>query len=51
MVVKNIVYMFASSQLRHKKINGFANALDVDRRNIKKAMDMHLQLDIKKDAF
>jgi hypothetical protein len=50
-VAKNIVCMFASSQLGCKKINGFAKALDVDRRNIKKAMERRLQLDIEKDAF
>jgi hypothetical protein len=43
--------MLASSQLGCKKINGFANALDVDRCNIKKAMQRRLQLDIKKDVL
>ncbi len=50
-VAKNIVCMLASSQLGCKKINGFAKALDVDRRNIKKAMERRLQFDIKKDIF
>jgi hypothetical protein len=48
-VVKDIVCMLASSQLGHKKINGFA--LDVDRHNIKKAMERRLQLDKEKDVF
>ncbi len=44
-VAKDIVCMLASSQLGCKKINGFAKALDVDRCNIKKAMERRLQLD------
>jgi hypothetical protein len=43
--------MFASSGLGCRKINGFAKALGVDRRNIKKAMERCLQLNIEKDPF
>ncbi len=50
-VVKYIVCMLASSQSGHKKINGFAKTLDLDRCNIKKAMEKCIQLDTNKDVF
>lgn len=50
-VVKDIVYMLTSSQSRACKIQGVAKALGVNRHNIKKAMEMRLQLNTKKDVF
>jgi hypothetical protein len=43
--------MFVSKQSRACKIQGVASALGVDRRNIRKAMERCLQLDIEKDVF
>jgi hypothetical protein len=50
-VVKNIVYMFTSSQSRACKIQGVARALGVNRHNIRKAMERHLELNTEKNVF
>jgi hypothetical protein len=50
-VVKDIVCMFFSRQSKACKIQGVARALGVDRRNIRKAMERCLQLNIEKCVF